>query len=131
MEDPTTWGRFLGVRSSVKDNDDGSRSLTYDMAEFLESCLDRYTQLTSVQKFRKVATPFLDEKVFEEGDFTTQGVLADCAASILMKLLWAARMVRWDLLRQTCNACVRQAFVSPYVLGSLIIGLSIVSYSGR
>ena len=40
------------------------------------------------------------------GEKVTQGVLQPIAARVLMKLLYAARMARFDLLRATCGlAC--------------------------
>ena len=35
-------------------------------------------------------------------DFKEDGILADHANSMIMKLLWLGRMTRWDLLRQIC-----------------------------
>ena len=54
-----------------------------------------------MHKFKKVGTPFLDDKSLPSADFETSGELAGDAASMVMKLLWLARMTRKDLLRQT------------------------------
>ena len=52
---------------------------------------------------KHVATPFLDEGTpeFDENDLSNSevGILGDIASAVLMKILYAARMRRYDLLR--------------------------------
>ena len=51
---------------------------------------------------------FVDEKVRgkEGASAKPRGVLADKAARVLMKLLYAARLARFDLLKAVCHlAC--------------------------
>ena len=50
-----------------------------------------------------MATPFLDESKFsEDQDDLPGGELSHIASRVLMKVLYGARMARWDLLRATC-----------------------------
>ena len=78
------------------------KCLEYDMSDFLTSCLARYQELSPRPVvFRKVDTPFIDESNLGD-DEETKGELAPIAARILMKLLYAARMCRFDLLRPCC-----------------------------
>jgi hypothetical protein len=99
MADPAPVDRFLGCKHVVSTLPDGSRKMTYDMSEFMQSCVDRYLELAPKAKLKTVETPFLDETSFPDADFEKPGHLAGCASSILMKTLWGARMVRWDLLK--------------------------------
>jgi hypothetical protein len=132
-------------------------SMTYNMEEFLTSCVDRYLELAGGGdvRLRNVATPFLvdDPKLGPSGAPSTDGAdMVECpwckhtfppkslpvpkchggprdggistavskepfsekdrgrlhavAAKILMKILYAARMARFDLLRAVCHlAC--------------------------
>ena len=79
--------------------------MTYDMRDFLVSCVDRYCELVPKvyqKSLKHVATPFHDNRVArpaEEGE--PQGKLQPIASRVLMKILFAARMARWDLLRAT------------------------------
>ena len=100
------------------------RAMVYNMSNFLKSCVDRYLELAKCErnKLRKVATPFLDDsKTKRENDdddlqwpLSLAGkstekpkgeiqpsakTLADVACKILMKILYAARMARYDLLK--------------------------------
>ena len=76
----------------------------YDMRDFLVSCVDRYCELAKVDKksLKHVATPFHENrvaKVLENNE--PSGKLQPIASRVLMKVLFAARMARWDLLRAT------------------------------
>ena len=103
--------------------------MRYEMSEFLDSCVQRYVELAGdkiVGKLKHVTTPFLDESKpeFDENEAMNQikagrkaalergeepdydsayiqggGVLANIASKVLMKILYAARMGRFDLLR--------------------------------
>ena len=97
------------------------RITKYDMASFLEQCVQRYVDLAGhriMGKIKKVATPFLDESKpeFDENPIAAvssagskssaavssaemTGVLGDIASAVLMKILYAARMGRYDLIR--------------------------------
>ena len=115
-------------------------TVTYDMEQFLRSCVDRYLEVAGDVKLNKVVTPELHEEtknhvsrkparegpsvacnwcnnlVPTDGSATVpdqrgvtpelamkepvRGHLAPHAASVLMKLLYGARIARFDLLRQ-------------------------------
>ena len=108
------------------------RVIEYDMEEFLVSCVERYKELGAVTKLRTVSTPFLElppsdtiapgESVAgaASGGATPKGaasggadapplqpgVLQPIAARVLMKVLYGARMARFDLLKAVCSlAC--------------------------
>ena len=91
------------------------------MSSLLEQCVQRYIDLAChrvVGKLKKVSTPFLDEgkPEFDENLDTavlsagsngsaavpsagTTGILGDIASAVLMKILYAARVGRYDLIR--------------------------------
>ena len=95
--------------------------IKYDMRSFMEQCIDRYRELCGTKykaSLRHVDTPFLDESRPEfdanpdrpavnallghlntGAPALTSGVLGDCAAAVLMKVLYGARMGRYDLIR--------------------------------
>ena len=115
-------------------------TVTYDMEQFLHSCVDRYLEAAGDVKLNKIVTPELHEEtknhvsrkpakegpsvvcnwgnnlVPTDGSATApdqrggtpematkepvRGHLAPHAASVLMKLLYGARIARFDLLRQ-------------------------------
>ena len=73
--------------------------MTYDMQPFLQSCIDQYQSLAGKDaKPLKivVATPFHETP--EKGESERKGALAPIAARVLMKILFAARMARYDQL---------------------------------
>jgi hypothetical protein len=76
------------------------------MSEFLRFCLDRYKELAPHPvTFRKVETPYLEDKqpdVADDGSEKPRGELQPIASKVLMKVLYAARMCRYDLLRACC-----------------------------
>ena len=83
------------------------------MKSFLQQCVDLYVELAGKQPctLRKVETPFIDEGKPEDSfgaankcDAAQEpGILKPIAARVLMKVLYAARMCRFDLLRPTCS----------------------------
>jgi hypothetical protein len=91
--------------------------LEYNMQSFLEACVERYRELSGATYLRKVSTPFLgtpkgdgyepDDGRWEKDAATNSGAasgsaggtLQPIAAKVLMKVLYAARMARFDLLR--------------------------------
>ena len=76
--------------------------VTYDMKSFLQQAVDRYKDLAGPKfhNLKKVATPF-DYKIARpvEAEAEVTGELAPIASRVLMKLLFAARMARYNLLR--------------------------------
>ena len=76
----------------------------YDMRGFLRQCLEKYESLVDQPvKFKTVNTPFHDDKIARPiGDEAERrGELQAIASRVLMKVLFAARMARFDLLRAT------------------------------
>ena len=125
-EEPTPVGKYLGCDHKVStrrvcaegnlllsptrgDKGVEVRCIECDMSDFLAQCVDKYLELANLDrsKLRRVDTPFVDESRDEEED-TSTGELQPIASKVLMKVLYAARMSRYDLLRPTCAlaACV-------------------------
>ncbi|CAE8585895.1 unnamed protein product, partial [Polarella glacialis] len=84
---PTPIGRYLGCHHNVVELKD-RRVIEYDMHDFLEQCVSHY---------KKVCGEDVD-KLPEEDD-NEPGKLADAACSVLMKVLYGARLARFDLLK--------------------------------
>ena len=80
----------------------------YEMTGFMEQCVERYPELAQVgvDSLKVVATPGMDEHSFSPEDWTEVGCLAPIAANVIMKVLYGARMFRYDLLH-TVNALAR------------------------
>ena len=75
-----------------------------DMKGFLEQCLTRYQELVPKEvKYKKVSTPFHDDKIARPvaDEAESRGKLQAIASRVLMKVLFAARMARYNLLRAT------------------------------
>ena len=85
--------------------------MIYDMKPFLQSCVDRYTQLAGrdAKPLKHVSTPFHEERIARpvNDEQEKKGVLAPIAARVLMKILFAARMARFDLLRAVQGLAAR------------------------
>ena len=80
------------------------RGVRYDMEASLLPAIDHYKLLCEKHGFkpslRQVDTPFIDTTTVDpELDEEPQGVLAASAVSILMKLVYTARLARFDLLK--------------------------------
>ena len=74
-----------------------------DMKSFLQQAVERCKDLAGPKflNLKKVATPFHDDKIARpvETEAEVKGELAPIASRVLMKLLFPARMARYDLLR--------------------------------
>ena len=91
-------------------------TVEYDMRQFLQQCLDRYVELAGPNvKFKKVSTPFPDDKIARPimDEAEARGELQPIASRVLMKVLFAARMARFDLLRATQGLASRVTKWSP------------------
>eukprot|EP00972_Heterocapsa_arctica_P041888 6177890-Heterocapsa_arctica.AAC.1 len=79
------------------------------MEPFMVSCVDAYLTLSGKDKssLKFAATPFLDEaRVTEDcakDPEGTQGALQPIASSVPMKVLYAARLAIFDLLKAVTN----------------------------
>ena len=89
----------------------------YDMRDFLSSCVDAYCDLAKVKRkdLRKTSTPFHELRIARprENEEQPEGRLKGIASRILMKVLFAARMARYDLLRATQSLASRVTKWSP------------------
>ena len=67
MDDPEPVGRYLGCQhepGEVVVDGKRYRTMTYNMEEFIDSCLAKYTEVCGGEvKFKKVPTPFLDDTI--------------------------------------------------------------------
>ena len=120
-DDPSPVGKYLGCDHKVSTQMDPStgheyRIMEYDMSDFMRSCVDRYVELAGINKssLRKALTPFLvepkeispardpcsSEDAAPPGSVDeVRGRLQPIAARVLMKVLYGARMARYDLIR--------------------------------
>ena len=75
------------------------------MASFLESCVEAYCQLAKVDPstLGKISTPFTEAGIARPtlDEHEKPGRLQPIASKVLMKILFAARVARFDLLRAT------------------------------
>ena len=115
LEKPTPMGLCLGCHhTSFERVYDGCkvRGVRYDMENSLLEAVEHYKRLCDKHDYkptlRKVDTPFIDTSTLDpDFDKEPQGVLATSAASILMKVLYAARLARFDLLKAITNLASR------------------------
>ena len=112
---------FAGKAEAKEDSPDEIRILRYDVTDFMKQCVDRYQELCSTaypKPLDKAKTPYLDESrpEFDENPVDDKvneimgiakyelpdegpGVLKEHAPAVLMKILYGARVGRYDLLR--------------------------------
>ena len=93
IDEVTTPGRFLGRDHSI--SKDG-REVFLSMKEYCLSAVDLYLKLVGDRPLKPVSTPYLDAEL-NASDWETRGELGERSASILMKILWLARLSRPDL----------------------------------
>lgn len=89
-------GRYLGRDHGVKEVAEG-KSLFMSMAEYCRSAVELYLQAVGHVVLKPVQTPYLNESELNVGDREAKGSLGERSASILMKVLWLARLSRPDL----------------------------------
>ena len=82
------------------------RAIRYNMFGFFRQCVEVYCELAKVDPntLKKVATPGLDDHQLKPEDFETEGLLSKDAAKIIMKALYGARLVRYELLWPICSS---------------------------
>ena len=99
LDDIGDLGRFLGRHHSTVEFRN-QELFAFDMRAYAESIVNDYVRLIGHAKLKRVSTPFLSKTtVLEEAP--TKGELARSASSVLMKLMWLARLSRPDMLRVT------------------------------
>ena len=107
--------KFRGLEHAVKPNAGVMAKpvnlVRYDMSNFLESCVENYCKLAKVSpsSLKEVPTPFTDAGIARPtlSEDEKPGKLQPVASKILMKILFAARMARFDLLRATQSLASR------------------------
>ena len=105
LEEPHTLERCLGCHHHQSEQKLGNgrsvRVMRYDMTEFINSCVARYLDVAggNTACLKSVPTPFLSEPDPDPAGDKADGRLGESVASVLMKILYAARMVRFDLLK--------------------------------
>jgi len=109
LDDPKPPERELGCYHRIFKttvNGEPVRAIEYDIRDFMRSCVEKYLEVTNSKEkdLRRAETPFLvmpggGDTPLEPESTEDYGQLSDVACSILMKLLYGARMARWDLLR--------------------------------
>ena len=91
--------------------------VTYDMKDFLDSCVDRYCELAKVDRktLKQAATPFHEHRTARPiiGEEEKAGRLQPIASRVLMKILFAARMARWDFISAAQSLASRVTKWSP------------------
>ena len=77
------------------------QTIEYNTLPFFEQCVDSYLTLTkkTIDTLKPAKTPFLDESKVENSSENTEGLLAPIACKVLMRILYGARLARFDLLR--------------------------------
>jgi hypothetical protein len=75
------------------------------MQGFIDQCVERYCELAKVGKdtLKPVPTPSLDDHQIDPKELEDEGRLGTEAAKILMKTLYCARLLRFDLLWTLCK----------------------------
>ena len=86
--------------------------MRYDLSSFMRQCVQTYVELAGARmgSLRKVGTPFLtDDAEIDVGGTEGEpaGQLAPIALRVLMKVLYAPRMGRYDILRARCALAKR------------------------
>ena len=85
------------------------RSIAYDMRGFLRQVVEKYFQFFGKQEtdLKSVQTPSIDDHQIPPEDFESKGSLSNDAARIVMKALYGARFVKYNLLWPICNLARR------------------------
>ena len=99
MTDPEPVGRVLGVHYNFDKAKDGTRKVTMDMKNYTQQALDMYHSIKDAPPLRNgVHYPWYEPTMAEIQQLSSlPGAFSGHAASLLMKLLYMARMVRLDI----------------------------------
>eukprot|EP00971_Amphidinium_carterae_P350285 6491469-Amphidinium_carterae.2 len=126
--------RVLGVQHHVF-HGEATTEIKIEMSDFLKSAIERYNEIPNAPRLKDSAsTPWRQHGPEEPNKMTEKGVLGPKAASLLMKILYAARMCRPDLIwtittlarfitKWTRFHDVQLAHLYSYIQGSIDIGL--------
>ena len=105
LSEPEPVARLLGVSFAINKASDGHIQIERDMSTFFQQAVDQYESTASALPLSKhtVATPFIEADPQLEDQ---PGVLGSQALSLLMKLLYGARMCGPHLMFAICRlAC--------------------------
>ena len=75
-------------------------AIRYNMFGFFAQCVEVDCDLAKIHpsSFKKVATPGMDDHQLKPEDFEIEGSLSLGVAKIIMKALYGARIIRFELL---------------------------------
>jgi len=76
--------------------------MVYDLSSFVSQCLDLYEELAgpNFRPYKKVGTPFVAEaEGSKKAEDEEPGALASIALRVLMKVFYAARVGRYDIMK--------------------------------
>ena len=81
------------------------RAIRYNMFGFFKQCVELYLSLAKVPEssLRRYSTPSIDEHQLKPEDMEKEGNLSGESAKIVMKALYGARLVRYELLWPICS----------------------------
>ena len=82
------------------------KAIRYNMFGFFRQCVEVYCDLAKLkpESVLNVATPGMDDHLLKPEDFEQPGHLSLDAAKIIMKALYGARLVRFELLWPICSS---------------------------
>ena len=91
------------VPEIVRNEDDQIPMVHWHTRGFHEQCLERYKELRlkaggGATKLKEYAFPSIDDHQIPSDEYEQEGILSKDAAKIVMKCLYGARFVRFDLL---------------------------------
>ena len=89
-------GRYLGRDHDIRSIENG-KTMFMSMEKYCRSAVDLYLQHVGAVALKSVSTPYLSDSELNVNDWESQGFLGEKSASILMKILWLARLSRPDL----------------------------------
>ena len=92
----TVPGRYLGRNHAISEITEG-KGLFLPMENYCESAVELYLQAVGSKPLKNVSTPYLTDSELNVNDWEASGTLEEKSASILMKMLWLARLSRPDL----------------------------------
>ena len=123
MDEPEPTSRFLGCRYDITDttiNGEAAKRIRYDMSDYARSTVALFEEAAG-EKVRKAATPFVirPQEVMKDAPATWEqlaammqaaaaeelpaGKFATMAPSMVMKIMWLARIARPDLSKATVD----------------------------
>ena len=101
--EPEKAQRILGVNYQIRRENEYRTKITMDMSMYTTQMMDSYTKVPNAPPLKpKVSFPFLeptrDEIVTASTNPPGETIFGKCCASLLMKALYLARMVRLDVI---------------------------------